>query len=185
MYTGSIAKRYATALADFAVARGEERVVFDEARCLALYMAEVHQLREMVLAPTIDVENKLSLMAKCVNGAMSQSMDRFVRLVFAHRRERYLEFMFHSLVRIFKERHAIVDVELTTAVPLDEPIQTRIAELAKQLTGSSEAELNCRVDEDLIGGFRLRMNDQLVDTSIRTQLETVRRVMIGNNKRIL
>ena len=185
MYTGSIAKRYATALADFAAARGEERVVFDEARCLALYMAEVHQLRETVLAPTIDVENKLSLMAKCVNGAMSQSMDRFVRLVFAHRRERYLEFMFHSLVRIFKERHAIVDVELTTAVPLDEPIQKRIAELAKQLTGSSEAELNCRVDEDLIGGFRLRMNDQLVDTSIRTQLETVRRVMIDNNKRIL
>ena len=112
-------------------------------------------------------------------------MERFIRLVFAHRRERYLEFMFHSLVRIFKKRHAIVDVELTTAVPLDEPIQKRIAELAKQLTGSSEAELNCRVDEDLIGGFRLRMDDRQVDTSIRTQLETVRRELVGNNKRIL
>ena len=185
MYTGSIAKRYATALADFAAAQGEERVVFDEARCLALYMAQVRQLRATVLAPTIAVEHKLSLMAKCVNGAMSRSMERFVRLVFAHRRERYLEFMLHSLVRIFKERHAIVDVELTTVAPLDEPTQQRIAELAKQLTGSREAELNCRVDENLIGGFRLRMDDRLVDASIRTQLETVRRELVGNNKRIL
>ena len=185
MYTGSIAKRYATALADFAAAQGEERVVFDEARCLALYLSEVDQLRATVLAPTIAVEHKLSLMAKCVNGAMSQSMERFIRLVFAHRRERYLELMLHSLVRIFKERHAIVDVELTTVAPLDEPTQQRIAELAKQLTGSREAELNCRVDENLIGGFRLRMDDRLVDASIRTQLETVRRELVGNNKRIL
>ena len=69
--------------------------------------------------------------------------------------------------------------------PLDEPTQQRIAELAKQLTGSREAELNCRVDENLIGGFRLRMDDRLVDASIRTQLETVRRELVGNNKRIL
>ena len=152
---------------------------------MALYLSEVDQLRATVLAPTIAVEHKLSLMAKCVNGAMSRSMERFVRLVFAHRRERYFEFMLHSLVRIFKERHAIVDVELTTVAPLDEPTQQRIAELAKQLTGSREAELNCRVDENLIGGFRLRMDDRLVDASIRTQLETVRRELVGNNKRIL
>ena len=106
-------------------------------------------------------------------------------MVFAHRREHYLEFMLHSLVRIVKERHAIVDVDLTTAAPLDEQTQARIAELAKQLTGSREAELNCRVDENLIGGFRLRMDDKQVDASIRTQLEEVRRAMVGNNKRIL
>ena len=74
---------------------------------------------------------------------------------------------------------------MTTAQPLDEPIKERIAELAKQLTGSSEAELNCRVDEELIGGFRLRMDDRLVDSSIRTQLEMLRRELVGNNKRIL
>ena len=185
MYTGTIAKRYATALANFAAARGEERVVFDEARSLAMYMGEVAQLRETIVAPTIDVERKVSLMTKCVGGALSESMDRFVRMVFAHRRERYLEFMLHSLVRIVKARHAIVDVELTTAAPLDEQTKERISALAKQLTGSREAELNCRVDEDLIGGFRLRMDDKQVDASIRTQLEMVRRGLVGNNKRIL
>lgn len=185
MYTGLIAKRYATALADFAAARGEERVVFDEARRLALCMAEAQQFRTALIAPTIDIETKVSLVGKCFEGALSESMERFVRLVFAHRRERFLEFMLHSLVRIVKERHAIVDVDLTTAAPLDEPTKERIAELAKRLTGSREAELNCRVDEQLIGGFRLRMDDKQIDASIRTQLEEVRRAMVGNNKRIL
>ena len=185
MYAGTIAKRYATALANFAAERGEERVVFDEARSLAMYMGEVTQLRETVVAPTIDVERKVALMSKCVGGQLSESMERFVRMVFVHRRERYLEFMLHSLVRIVKMRHAIVDVELTTAAPIDEPTKQRIAELVKQMTGSREAELNCRVDEDLIGGFRLRMDDRQVDASIRTQLETVRRGLVGNNKRIL
>lgn len=185
MYAGTIAKRYATALADFAATRGEERVVFDEARRLALYMSEVVQLREMMLAPTLDVEHKLSLMKRCVEGTMSQSMERFVRMVFAHRRERHLEFMFHSLVRIIKERHSIVDVELTVATPIDKPTKERIAELAKQLTGCRDVEMSCRVDEALIGGFRLRMDDRQVDASIRTQLDEVRRKLVGNNKRIL
>lgn len=185
MYTGTIAKRYATALADFAATRGEERAVFNEARRLALCMAEARPLREMLLAPTVAVEAKVALVGRCLEGAMSESMERFVRMVLEHRRERYLEFMFHSLVRIVKERHSIVDVELTTAAPIDEQTQERIAELAKQLTGSHEAELNCRVDENLIGGFRLRMDDKQVDASIRTQLEEVRRALVGNNKRIL
>ncbi len=185
MYTGTIAKRYATALADFAAVRGEERAVFEEARRVALCMAEVRPMSEMLLAPTVAIEAKVALIGRCLDGAMSESMERFVRMVFAHRRERYLEFMFHSLVRIVKQRHSIVDVELTTAAPLDEPTRVRIAELAKRLTGGRKAELNCRVDEDLIGGFRLRMDDKQVDASIRTQLEKVRRALVGNNKRIL
>lgn len=185
MDTGLIAKRYATALADFATERGEERAVFDEARRLALCLAEAQPVRTVLLAPTIDDDAKMELIAKCLDGHVSESMERFVRLVFAHRRERNLEFMLHSLVRIVKQRNAVVDVELVTAAPLDPQTQERIAALAKQLTHSVAAEMSCRVDEKLIGGFRLRMDDRMIDASIRTQLDEVRRQMVGNNKRIL
>lgn len=185
MYAGLIAKRYATALADYAVERGEERAIYEQARRLALCMAEARPLVAALVAPTIDIEQKVSLVAKCFEGAMSQTMERFVRMVFAHHREHYLEFMLHSLVGIYKQRNAIIDVDLTTAVPLDEATKERIKELVKRLTSSREAEMNCTVNEDLIGGFRLRMDDRLVDASIRTQLEKMRRELVGNNKRIL
>ena len=40
MYTGTIAKRYATALAEFSAVRGEERIVYDEAQIALLLGSE-------------------------------------------------------------------------------------------------------------------------------------------------
>mgnify|MGYP003488249870 FL=1 len=88
MYTGTIAKRYATALAEFSAVRGEERIVYDEAQRVAVCLAEVEQLREALFAPTLTEEQKIALIAKCCEGAMSGSLERFVRLVLSHRRER-------------------------------------------------------------------------------------------------
>ena len=185
MYTGTIAKRYATALAEFSAVRGEERIVYDEAQRVAVCLAEVEQLREALFAPTLTEEQKIALIGKCCEGAMSGSLERFMRLVLSHRRERYLEFMLHSYVKIYKQRHSIVDVELVSADELDAATEERIANLVKEQTHSREAIVHTKVDKELIGGFTLRVEDQMIDSSIRSQLNRLRRELAGNNKRIL
>lgn len=185
MYTGTIAKRYATALAEFSAVRGEERIVYDEAQRVAVCLAEVEQLREALFAPTLTDEQKVALIGKCCEGTMSGSMERFVHLVLGHRRERYLEFILHSFVKIYKQRHSIVDVELVSAAELDAATEERIAELVKEQTHCREIILHTKVDKQLIGGFTLRVDDHMIDSSIRSQLDRLRRELAGSNKRIL
>jgi F-type H+-transporting ATPase subunit delta len=63
---------------------------------------------------------------------------------------------------------------LESAVPLPEPLQEEIRVLMARLTGR-EPTLAARVDPELLGGFTARVGDQLLDLSLRTRLERLRR----------
>ena len=64
-------------------------------------------------------------------------------------------------------------------------VPERIAELVKEQTHCRETILHTKVDKQLIGGFTLRVDDHMIDSSIRSQLDRLRRELAISNKRIL
>jgi F-type H+-transporting ATPase subunit delta len=85
---------------------------------------------------------------------------------------------------VIQEYQALVDgyqsiqrVELTSAVPLDQWDKERIT---KQLAGAlaNEVRLQVRVDQSILGGLIIRVGDRLIDGSIRSQLEGLRRNLV-------
>jgi F-type H+-transporting ATPase subunit delta len=65
-------------------------------------------------------------------------------------------------------------VEVTTATGLDDSTRERVLVEIKKLHGG-EIELSERVDHDIIGGYTLKMDDQMIDASTRRQLQMLRR----------
>ena len=177
MYTGLIARRYATALADFAAANGEERRVYDEVRHLAAVYRTDPSLRDALLSPVLSAAAKEAL--------FRQVLDGFVSLVLRRRREKYLCFMLHSYVSLYKQRHGILDATLTTAAPVADEEADRIAGLMQMRTRSREVRLRRETDPSLIGGFVLRFDDLLVDASLVRQLDTLRRGFGNKQNRIV
>ena len=100
MYTGLIARRYATALADFAAANGEERRVYDEVRHLAAVYRTDPSLRDALLSPVLPAAAKEALFRQVLDGTVSRTLEGFVSLVLRRRREKYLCFMLHSYVSL-------------------------------------------------------------------------------------
>lgn len=81
MYTGLIARRYATALADFAAANGEERRVYDEVRHLAAVYRTDLSLRDALLSPVLPAAAKSALFRQVLDGTVSRTLEGFVSLV--------------------------------------------------------------------------------------------------------
>lgn len=185
MYTGLIAKRYATALADFALKNNQESAVYLQVQQILAYFAENRDLRLALENPILRSAVKLEVLAKLLGGAINGSLESFLKLVFAHNREKYLQFMMYSYVAIYKERHGIMEVKLTTATELDSAVVERIAELVKEKTGSREVELAQQTDPSVIGGFSLRMDDVLIDDTISSQLQNIKKQLVSKNNRIL
>lgn len=185
MYTGLIAKRYATALADFAAANGEERRTFDEVQRLVDAYDGDPSVRAALFSPVLPVEAKLGVVRQLFDGGIGRTLDRFVGLVIRHRRERYLCFMLHSFMELSKRRHGIVDATLTTAAPVDDAVAAHVSEIARRQTDCREVRIHRRIDESLIGGFVFRMDDLLVDASLSTQLERLRRSLGEKSNRIV
>ena len=185
MYTGLIAKRYATALADFALQNNQEDAVYQQIQQILAYFSRNRKLRIALENPVLLPAVKLEVLAKLLGGSVNGSLESFLNLVFAHNREKFLQFMLYSFVDIYKERHGIMEVKLTTAAELDSAVVERIAELVKEKTGSREVELAQQTDPSVIGGFSLRMDDMLVDNTISSQLQSIKKQLVSKNNRIL
>ncbi len=80
--------------------------------------------------------------------------------------------------RLADEHEGLAQAEITTAVPLqpDEvaAMEQRLGEaLGKQITATAT------VDTDIIGGVVLRIDDHLIDGSVRSRLKRLRRELSG------
>lgn len=184
MYTGLIAKRYAAALDQFAVANGEERTVYEQSKTFTAAYIRAGRLRETLFSPVLSGEEKFGMVRILFGSAPCRSLEEFVRLVIRHRRERYLNFMLHSFQRLYRQRHNLHEAQLATAGALSPEVLERIRRLAcASMCG--EVEIHHTQDPELIGGFVFRLDDRLVDASLKSQLNRLKRALGGNPNRIV
>ena len=66
--------------------------------------------------------------------------------------------------------------EVTTAIPLDDEDRLRLAQRITTIVGKPVV-LKPKVDSSLIGGIIIRVGDKLIDGSIRSKLEALKREM--------
>ncbi len=68
--------------------------------------------------------------------------------------------------------------EVTTAIPLDDEDKLRLAQRLTSLVGKPIV-LEPKVDSSLIGGIIIRIGDKLIDGSIRSRLEALKKELSG------
>ena len=186
MYIGFIAKRYATALADFAAINNEEERVFDEVKRFITIFDKNRYARSILLSPVQPIAEKENAVQKLLDNNTSRSFNGFIKLVLRHGREKYLNFILHSYIYLYRERHKILNVSLTTAVPFsDNEIKQKIAEILPKELESYRLELHNNVDSSIIGGFIFDIEGTRLDASVSSQLKTIRHQFIEKNRRIV
>ncbi len=71
-----------------------------------------------------------------------------------------------------------VAVEVTVARPLDEPAMEMVRQRISKALGKN-AQLRQRIDESIIGGLVMRVDDKVMDGSVQAQLAAMKRKMIA------
>ena len=66
-------------------------------------------------------------------------------------------------------------VKVTSALPLSEDQKKRVEDRLLETTGFVSLEIGYSVDPYLLGGLVIRIGDRVVDSSIKTRLEEIRR----------
>ena len=87
--------------------------------------------------------------------------------------------MAEAFVSLVREERGVVLAEVVTAVPLDEARRTEINALIGKVHEGG-VELSETVDPYLIGGFKLRVGDRMIDASVFQSLRTMHRNLTNN-----
>lgn len=79
-----------------------------------------------------------------------------------------------ELDRLWEEENKLLGVQITSAVELDAATVERIGREIGEQTGR-KVNLVSSVDPDVLGGIVLRVGNSILDASIRTRLENLRK----------
>ena len=158
MNTGIISSRYAMALL---------RLVDETGNGEAVYGQVVQILKNPDSMPR-ELEPELS---------------DLVSVLVKNKRLEDVKLVLHRFTELYNSSRGRRLVTLRTAVPAPE-LQRRVKDLLQERFGG-EIVLDAEVDPDLIGGFKLTIDDKLLDASVSHQLEEIRRQLKEKNKRIV
>ena len=183
MNTGVVSKRYAKALLDFAMARGNEEKIYKEVETLAGHFANVPDLKRTIENPVLTRKAKLDLLIEASGGNVSEEMKRFLKLVIDGKREKFLHFMTWSFIDQYRERKHILMGKLTTAV--EAPELVKHLEKLGSLKTDSNVVIKSNIDPSIIGGYIMEIDGYRLDASVANQLRNIRRQFIDKNRRIV
>ena len=164
------AKRYARAVFELAESEGQ---VEQWARRLA-QVRDVLSDPEVARAltnPTIATEQRMAIVSDLFDGSEATNL---AKLLIESDRVRDVGAVADEFQRLADEAAGRVRATVTTAVELSSKDRDRVAEeLSKRL--GREIHLDVLVDPAILGGLKLQYGDRLVDASVATRLQQLRR----------
>jgi F-type H+-transporting ATPase subunit delta len=168
-----IARVYADALFEAAKESGKLDEIHEQLGEVVDAIAENHDLQVFLFSPYFSTAEKRDGLAKAISGAEPELINFLELLAEKHRmpaifriRDRFSE--------LWAEENKRLDVTVTSAVELDKSVIEHVgSEIEKQT--DRKVELHSQVDPDILGGLVLRVGNMVLDASLRSKLEKLRK----------
>jgi F-type H+-transporting ATPase subunit delta len=166
---------YAEALFEAARDRGKLDVIREQLGQFADAVDRDRELQVFFFSPYLSSAEKREGMKRVISGAEPELVN-FLELLIEKQRMREIFRIRRQLDELWKRENRRIDVTVTSAVQLDPSVVGRIGEEVERQTGE-EVDLSSRVDDDILGGIVLQVGNMVLDASIRSRLEKLRKTV--------
>lgn len=174
MLNPRLAGRYAKSLIDFAVEKNQLEVIYNDMKYLQEVCKSSRQFVSIMQSPVITDDKKTRILNAVSQGKISDASMVFLHLLITKNREFFLVEIINGVIEQYNTIKEIYKVKLTTATEVSEDVKNTIVNKIKQDTPLKNIELESAVKPELIGGFVLEFNNNLVDASILRDLRDVK-----------
>ena len=173
-----VAKAYGEALFELAMEKQNPESFLEEAKGILQILEDNPEFDKLMTHPKISKLEKEELVGNVFEGRVSREMTGFLKLIV--NKERYGEVK--NIIRYFAERlqeeRGIGTAFVTTAVELSEDQKKAVRDKLLSTTSYKVMEMDYKVDPAIIGGMIIRIKDRVVDSSVRTKLEEMKKQLL-------
>lgn len=180
-----ISYRYANSLFQLAVELDSLNSFADDAALIANTIEKSKELKALLKNPIVKTVDKKNLMEKIFDKKIGNHTLDFIKFVIDKNREDILfEIMFEFLnLRDIKE--GIIRAKVVSASELTDKVKKEINTKIESRT-NRKVYSKYSIDNGLIGGFIIKVEDTVIDASVSHQLELLRKklkqdISISNN----
>jgi F-type H+-transporting ATPase subunit delta len=177
MDQGRVSVSYARALLDWATGANLAPVVYTQSEALVHLIDNNPEFGQLLHSPMVSLSKKIVVLTKVLDSVAPQ-MVVFLQLVVKNRREKALKNILLVFQRLYRKKNGIIKSQIESAAELGK--ETKIAfENYLGKTFEKSVQMEFTVNPSIIGGFIITIEDNLLDKSIKWELEKLRRKLTG------
>jgi F-type H+-transporting ATPase subunit delta len=174
MARARVAARYAKALLSLAQERKDMDVVGRDLDLLSALFRDSRDLVLLLQSPIIKSDKKQAVLDAVLQDHLGELVSSYLRILVNKGREGLVVDMVTEGQSQLRALRNIQSVSVTTAFPLTDSLRDQImAQVAKVHKG--DVDLTETVDPEILGGYMLKMGDQMIDASVKRHLRTLGR----------
>jgi F-type H+-transporting ATPase subunit delta len=171
----TIARPYADALFKASAGATDLNALVQQVQSLA-EVAGNAQLRQYAASPKVGAPQVIDLITSVVKTPLSDAVLNLLRTMVENDRLAALPEVAHQFLMLVNTRSGVSDAVIHSAFPID-PAQLGdvVATLEKRFARKLSAQVV--IEPELIGGIRVVVGDEVLDTSIKARLEQMKAVL--------
>jgi ATP synthase F1 delta subunit len=168
-----IATVYGRSLFEVAKEAGKLDEVREQLSQVADAISDQHELQVFFFSPYFSPDEKKEGLRKALSDADPIVLNFLDLLIEKHRMPAIMRIK-QTYNGMWERENDLLPVTVTSAVELDEETVRHVGDRIGEQTGR-KVELSSRVEPDLLGGIVVRVGNSIIDASIRSRLEQLRK----------
>ncbi len=174
-----VAGRYASALFDLAREEGQQEAVERDLATFEGFLEASEDLVRVVRSPVIAADDQAAALGRLLSSVGASPLTQnFFSLLARNRRMFAAPDMARAYRALAAKERGEVTARVVSAHPLSEAQQTALKETLAALVGKN-VKLAAKVDPALLGGLIVKVGSRMVDSSLKTRLESLTLALKG------
>ncbi|HIT60865.1 MAG TPA: ATP synthase F1 subunit delta [Candidatus Fimousia stercorigallinarum] len=165
-----VSKVYGDALFELALEKGELSQIKEEVLALQKIFKENEAFLPLLNHPNLPGEEKIRMMEKIFRGRVSDDMTGFLTIIIQKGRYRDILAIFQYVEERIKKHEKVGAARIAAPMELTDAQKKAIVKKLLETTSYESFEVEYIIDESLIGGLVIHVDDKVVDSSIKTKL---------------
>ncbi|MFZ2257514.1 MAG: F0F1 ATP synthase subunit delta [Clostridiaceae bacterium] len=171
-------RRYAQALYDVAVSKNRVEKYIEDLTSIVKVIDESADFQRVIKHPEISTKEKKKFFINLFKGKIDEDLLTFLLILVEKDRILFLKEKLVELKKIDLENRETVIAKIRTVKALKEYQKVALAEKL-QAKYHKKVEIEETVDPDILGGILIRVDDDLIDGSVRSSLEELKQSMFS------
>ena len=171
----TIARPYAEALSE--LAKDTELANWSESLFELAQLASHPDIASLANNPNVSNQQICELLTTGIKTSASEPIKQFIHLVAQNHRISVIPEIALQFEQIKNQREGAAEVIITSAFPMDDAaLQSLLTTLTNRFGGRNLRPI-VNIDPELIGGVRVQVGDEVLDSSVKSRLQAMQAAM--------
>ena len=176
MQVSKAARRYATAMLQLAKERDEVEDIMNDMDLIRNTVSGSRELMLLLRSPIVKSSDKEQVLKKLFGERVTEPMRLFLDLLVKKDREDLIGQIAEAFIALYNDYKGIIVVEVASAQDLSDKQQADLQKSLENRTGKT-VRMNLKVDESLKGGLTVRIEDTVIDGSVKNKLQELQALL--------